>query len=598
MIRHIPRLILCVVLACLLAGVAGSAHAQDTGWTIERFHSDIQIEPNATMLVTEAIDVDFAGLQRHGILREIPVRYDYDKGHERVYRLTVLSVTNAEGQRWPYETNRNGANIQVKIGDPNRTVSGRQSYRITYRLGNALNPFDTHDELYWNVNGPDWPVPTRETSATVNLAGGLERATCFQGRSGSTDPCTIADTPDQIDYAATRQLAPGEQLTIVAAIRKGVIAEPVIELERKPRDVTRFFETVNPITVGGAGLLFVGGIVFLALNWWYQGRDRRYTSIYYLTENPEQEIRPLLQSQPVVVEFQPPEGLKPAEIGLLLDERADTKDVTATIVDLAVHGYLTITEVPKKGIFGSKDWLITRKRTDTGGLARYERLVFEGLFDKEGEVQLSSLKNKFYKDLQEAQKALYQHAADEHWFNGNPDTVRNVWRGIGIGVIVVGGGITAALGYFFGAGLIGLPVALAGLILLLTAQAMPHRTARGSELLRRVLGFRRYITTAETDRQRFNERVNIFAEYLPYAIVFGAVDRWARAFRDIDTTAATSTWYYGAAGFNAATFSRNLESFSSSVSSTISSTPGSSGSSGFSGGGAGGGGGGGGGGSW
>jgi len=116
--------------------------------------------------------------------------------------------------------------------------------------------------------------------------------------------------------------------------------------------------------------------------------------------------------------------------------------------------------------------------------------------------------------------------------------------------------------------------------------------------VRRVLGFRRYITTAETDRQRFNEQAGIFAEYLPYAIVFGAVDRWARAFRDIDTVATTAAWYVGATAFDAPTFSHNLESFSSSVSSTITSTPASSGSSGFSGGFSGGGGGGGGGGSW
>ena len=146
--------------------------------------------------------------------------------------------------------------------------------------------------------------------------------------------------------------------------------------------------------------------------------------------------------------------------------------------------------------------------------------------------------------------------------------------------------------------MIGVPVALVGLLLLATSRTMPRRTARGSELLRRVLGFRRYLTTAETDRQRFNERASIFAEYLPYAIVFGAVDRWARAFRDIDAQAATAAWYAGSGRFDAPTFSRNLEGFSSSVSSTIASTPGGSGSSGFSGGSAGGGGGGGGGGSW
>jgi uncharacterized membrane protein len=128
---------------------------------------------------------------------------------------------------------------------------------------------------------------------------------------------------------------------------------------------------------------------------------------------------------------------------------------------------------------------------------------------------------------------------------------------------------------------------------------MSQRTAAGSEALRRALGFRLFIETAEKRRQEFNEKANIFAEYLPYAIVFGSVDKWANAFRDIDTEPATRGWYTGTHAFAPLAFSRDLESFSSSVSSVIASTPGSSGGSGFGGGGfSGGGGGGGGGGSW
>ncbi|HXH82692.1 MAG TPA: DUF2207 domain-containing protein, partial [Candidatus Tectomicrobia bacterium] len=153
---------------------------------------------------------------------------------------------------------------------------------------------------------------------------------------------------------------------------------------------------------------------------------------------------------------------------------------------------------------------------------------------------------------------------------------------------------SAGLGWLFGAGLIGVPVAVIGVLLLFTSSWMPRRTAKGSEALRRILGFRLYIDMAETARQQFNEKANIFAEYLPYAIVFGCVEKWARAFRNIDTTPATQSWYAGGRMFSATEFSSHLERFSSSVSSMIASTPGGSGASGFSGGSAGGGGGGGG----
>jgi uncharacterized membrane protein len=130
---------------------------------------------------------------------------------------------------------------------------------------------------------------------------------------------------------------------------------------------------------------------------------------------------------------------------------------------------------------------------------------------------------------------------------------------------------------------------------------MPRKTREGAELLRRTLGFRHYMEIAEKERQRFAERENMFSEYLPYAIVFGCVEKWARAFSDIDAAAATSSWYTGSSlgAFSASDLSSNLSSFSNQVSSTIASTPGGSGGSGFSGGGgSGGGGGGGGGGSW
>jgi uncharacterized membrane protein len=130
---------------------------------------------------------------------------------------------------------------------------------------------------------------------------------------------------------------------------------------------------------------------------------------------------------------------------------------------------------------------------------------------------------------------------------------------------------------------------------------MPRRTGRGREYYRRSLGFRKYMTIAETERQRFYEEANMFEKYLPYAIVYDCVDKWARAFEGLEGQPAsqTSGWYVGSGPFIASSFSRDISSFSSSMSTAIASTPGGSGGSGFGGGGSsGGGGGGGGGGSW
>ncbi len=212
---------------------------------------------------------------------------------------------------------------------------------------------------------------------------------------------------------------------------------------------------------------------------------------------------------------------------------------------------------------------------------------------------LSDLKNTFYRELNRAKSALYRDAVERGWFRHNPNSVRLAYRVLGVFLLVGGFVLTMFLGQRWGAGLVGLPVAAGGLLLALVSGAMPRRTAAGRETLQHVLGFERYIKTAEVHQQAFAERAKIFTAYLPYAIVFKCVERWARAFKDIDLQTATAGWYVGTMGaFNVAHFSSGLNSFSSSMSSAIASTPGGSGGSGFSGGSAGGGGGGGGGGSW
>jgi uncharacterized membrane protein len=341
-------------------------------------------------------------------------------------------------------------------------------------------------------------------------------------------------------------------------------------------------------------VLATGGVLAL---WWRVGRDRRYVALHHAAGDTGEEHAPLLGARPIAVEFQPPDRSRPAQMGLIIDERADTLDITATIVDLAVRGYLKITDLSKHGWFGHVDWQLDRLKPADGALLEYERIVLDGLFETGPTRALSDLKNKFYKHLNEARAALYRDAVARGWFPRNPETVRTVWRLTGLATIVAGVLLVIYLEKILGQGPLGIPVAVGGFLLLIAGRLMPRRTAPGSELLFRSLGFAKYIKTAEVQSQAFAERANIFTEYLPYAMVFKCVDRWARAFQDIDMQAATAGWYVGQPGFNIGNFSSNLGSLSSSMSQTLASTPGGSGSSGF-GGGSGGGGGGGGGGSW
>lgn len=599
--RLAARALLTVVSALLLFAAPVAA---DDGWVIDRFASDIEVQRDGGLLITEAIDVDFLQLNdRHGIFREIPVRYQWDPDPKmvRVYDVDVRSVRDASGRDVSYETSDNGANLRLRIGDADRTVSGKLAYRITYAVRGVLNGFPDHDELFWNVNGGDWDVPMRVVTATVHAAfDAFTSVSCYEGPRGSTKACQSGFSSQRAEFRATTAQPIGAELTIVTALRKGAVIAPAPRLQRRERGIDEYFE-VTPWTMGGSLVALVGGLGLVMWRWWTTGRDKR-------------------EHETIVAEYEPPEKVRPAQAGLLLDEQADTKDVTATIVDLAVRGYLTISEIPASGLFGKKDWSLTRTagKADPAALQPYERTIFDGLFGRGAlgaaqatraafetvpteQVTLSALKRHFYTTLAKAQRELYADSVTRRWFAADPQRVRQIYAGLGVVAIVAAAFLVFGLGSSLGAGIVGLGAVVPAVALLVVSPRMPRKTRAGAELLRRTLGFRHYMEIAEKERQRFAERENIFSEYLPYAIVFGCVEKWARAFKDIDTTAATSSWYTGSAlgAFSANDLSRDLSSFSSQVSSAISATPGGSGGSGFSGGGgSGGGGGGGGGGSW
>ncbi|MEP7003147.1 MAG: DUF2207 domain-containing protein [Chloroflexota bacterium] len=577
--KALLRLVAAIVL--VIAATTPVA-AADTGWTIDAFRADITIQPDGSLAIVETIDVDFGALAKHGIFRTIPTKYRYDERRDRVYALSVNGVTDQTSRPVTFQLTRTDAATEIKIGDAARTVSGKQTYRIAYRISGALNAFPDHDELFWNVNGAAWDVPTRAASAgVVAPAGSVQRATCFEGPAGSTAPCRVTSTAARADFIATRPFSPGEQLTIVTALRTGAVAVPPPVLVDRPRGFVDYFST-SPAAIAAAVIALVGGIFGIWWLWWTRGRDRG---------RPRGAIIP---------EYEPPDKLRPAQLGVLVDETADPRDLIATIVDLAVRGYLTITEHPKEGLFGHADWTLDQKKPGDD-LLLYERTLFDGLFRGGPSVVVSSLKGTFAPTLLLAESHLYADGKDRGWFVADPARVRTAYASLGCLIVVAGIGLVWALGASIGWGLVGLAIVPAGALLVILHRAMPARTEKGAALLAQTLGFKRYMDTAETDRAAFAEKEGLFTAYLPYAVMFGSVDKWVRAFAGLDIAKAASSFYSGSAGpnaFNAAVFASSFNTFSSTLTSTVISTPGGSGGSGFSGGFSGGGGGGGGGGSW
>ena len=558
----------------LLLGLAAPAAAQRS-LEIERFDSRITVNPDGTLDVLEAIRAKFTG-SWNGIYRKVPVEYRTDQGFKWTVRLELVSATDGEGQPLRTETSREGHFVQYKMWIPG-AVDAVKSLVLRYRVRGALRFFEDHDELYWNVTGDEWDVALGEVSAAIELpaaATGL-RATAFNGVYGSTSrEADVAMEGTVVRITMPRKLEFREGLTAVVGWDKGLVPEPT-----RADKVTGFLGANWPLALPIPVLL---GMLFL---WSRRGRD------------PHQ--------LPIAVQYEPPPGLTPAEAGTLTDESADMRDITATIVDLAVRGHLRIEEREESKLFGLvKDREFVFHRTDPKPpdrpLMTYESEVLDGIFeDGAREVELSDLQNEFYKHLGGIKSGIMDRLVQQGLYARRPDHVRGRWIGLGValGLLVAMGG--GALASEIGLAPVSLVIAgiAIGLIVIVIGYHMPARTVAGARTLEKVLGFGEFLERVDKERfERVVKTPEMFERYLPYAMAFGVEKKWAAAFRDIYLE--PPTWYAGTSmhGFNASLFSSRLSAMSTQAGSTMSSSPRSSSGSGFSGGSSGGGGGGGGGG--
>jgi uncharacterized membrane protein YgcG len=578
-----PRLLPCSLALFLLFGAAG-APARAEYFTIGSFHADIVVHRDSSVTVTETIETLFSQ-RRHGIYRDIPFRYTDEFGKKTTAPIRVVSVADQFRKKRPYRVTRAGDAVRIRIGRKDAFVDGRQVYVITYTVQNALLFLDSHDELYWNVTGNDWDTTIRSASSRVAVENGRGdmhfRGSCYTGRYGSRESsCTFLPLVKGGEFRTGGSLSPREGLTIALGWEKGIV--------RPPSFLQRTFWALNP-SENGVLLLPLVTLVFMLVHWYRRGKDPDVGgSVAVMYEPPEENGQPL----------------PPAEVGALSDEQLDPKDITASIVDLAVRGFVTIRELKTSGfLFDRTDYLLEKVKEADGDLPVLEKRLLANLFPGHSrEVLVSDLKYSFYKNLEELRDIVFRRLQALGYFRGLPGNVKAVYRGIGIGVGFVGGGLAAFIQSMTGAdpGRAVAAFVLSGLAIFLFAPVMPVKTRKGAMALRKVKGFEEFLLRAEKDRLERMADQNLFEKYLPYAIALDVSDRWAGAFEGIFQEAPR--WYSSTSdvgAFHPVSFHRSLGSALSTMGSAMYAAPRSSGGGGSGGGGSsGGGGGGGGGGSW
>ncbi len=564
------------VLLCALLFVALATPGAARSLVIQRFDVRVEVRPDGSIVVTEIIEPRFNG-KWNGLYRNIPVEYKTPQGFNKTFFLKLENVTDGEGRLLKVESARERHYRKLKIWVPGAEDAVR-TIMIRYTVPNALLFFEDHDELYWNITGDEWDVPIQDAGAVIQLPAGATgiRTLAFTGSYGSKEhDADVSVNGSEITFRMRRNLAFREGLTAVVGWDKGLVREPTAA-----DNAGNFLRSNWP--------LVIPMVVFALMYWLWntRGRDPRL--------------------RPIAARYDPPEGLTPAEVGTLMDNSADMRDITATLVDLAVRGYILIEEKKEEhlmGLFSNTEYVfhLRKKANEWGELKPHERRLLDGLFSSGAlqSVELTDLENKFYKELPGIKDRVFDALMARKYYAQRPDKVKAGY--------LIGGVILGFTGFWAGGMLAGttgmqpapfmLAAILSAIIVCGFGWFMPARTFKGGEALEGVLGFEEFLGRVETDRfERMVKTPQLFEKYLPFAMALGVEKNWTKAFEGICNQ--PPEWYRGGdfGTFRATSFVNNLSRMSTQAASSMASAPRSSGGSGFGGGGGSGGGGGGGGG--
>lgn len=569
-----------VGIICLALPSQAFAYTPDTDCVIENFNSQIHLNLDSSANIDETLLINCGALpNKHGIFRILSTKpakagrtYDYTP-------ITLLGITNETGKPYHFETitNRLDHTVTWKIGDANTTISGLNQYKISYLIKNIVVPSDKGDALYLNLNGNFWELPTNHFSATVTLPEGISNSNTnlqlYSGEFGAAanDLASVEWSKDEKNFTVTADNLPTQTgITAWAEFPKGVI--------------TLFQPSWFALYGQYLWLLLLLFVFWFSFRIWKRhGQDPRTRG-------------------PVVVEYDPPKDLSPLQTGLLNTYGTISPIfVSATIIDLAVRGYLKIEEIKPTGFLAGKDWQLTLQTANQSALKPFEIKLIEGLFGSNpivgANTKMSDQRNSFYTKMTSIRNSAY--ADIKNMFDPKGSGYQIGFILLGIIAFFLSIPLAVVMANF----LVGTVFGLSGLILLIFGIVMPKRTQLGADTFYQLQGFKLYMKQAETFRMRFYEKEGIFEKYLPYAIVFGLTHLWTKAFAKIYEekyhTNYIPIWYVATAGshFSVDSFATHISSLSSSMASTLASNPSSSGSGGG-GGFSGGGGGGGGGGSW
>ena len=516
-----------------LLALAANVSAQGAPeWQLRDFHSTVSVADDGSAVILERLDLSCLqtapGRSFHGIQRLIPVESAGPLGTKRRLYLSVLGVTDGDGHTLPYGVRIWGGQTEIRVPMLGCTGESR-TVEISYFVHNAVRYNVDHDEVYWNLTSSTLSMSAEQASATVLLPEeaieGLRAQGFIAGPHGGTVAGQVSGA--SVEFVAPDAVGAHEPFAVEVIVPKGVFHRPWW-----PSRALWFVES-NPI-------LLMPLVVFLVMLW----------------------IRRLKGDLPVAVvtEYEPPPGLTPAEAGTLLTDRVEPRDITATLVDLAVRGYVKIEEDDSEG---HRDYLIRlmKQRDQWRGLTNYEIDMLFNTFYGGQWTKLSSLKLRFAAAVPSMRTGILNALIDKGMYRVDPVSAQ-VYR---VGLVTLVGALLLAVpstGWIklYEAGPLAVAlVAASALIVYVMGRNLTAKSLAGMRACATVEGFREFMERVDADRLKRASPKQV-ERCLPYAMALGVEHNWAERFAGMTEESPEWLVVAGAEGIDAAQWMRSLGS--------------------------------------
>ncbi|MFP3991778.1 DUF2207 domain-containing protein [Streptomyces sp. E11-3] len=520
------------IFVLVLAGVVALAGVVGNTERVSRMWVSAEVAKDGSARITEVIDYDFGYPEhpKHGIYRDIP-GLSYDDSE------TETSAT-VDGAPVPYElTYGETTDRSIRVGDPDSTVTGLHRYRIQYTLQNVVRD----GKLAWDAVGTGWQTDLDNVEIHVVAPYDVTGTRCVQGRTGSQQSCTVAEPEPGHLVVELDQLKAGRGTTLYASGAAsgtgGQVAAPIPPSGAADGDVI-----VHPLRT----MLWVAGLALacaLLVAWLlrFVGRDRLATDGPVGSPSDisgggrERRVDIDRIAASLTARSVPPEGLSPAQGGILLAERVVPRHQVAWLLSAAIDGHITIE--------GAERYPTVRRNAENTPTDPATEAVLAEMFAGREEFTLGLYDQRFRTAWQTLGARMTEWQRTGGLWDSTDEGRERTEQRIGT-VATLLGLVAACFGSVLNASTnsAGWPTAIVGAVAMGTGLAvrlrsweLRSRTARGTALWLQVESFRRFLADSSlqpADAMTDDDQLEL---YTAWAVALGEVSRWQPA-----VTASTS----------------------------------------------------------